>query len=132
MRVQAHNFDDIAPMADDVSRLVAARFGGAGRGEDPCLSMMLRRRGAALPRGLRKRAQRLAQADMLAAQPRVARQLDVTGLARDHAALVSFLQPLGSLGRWQARAVSLSASLALGLLVLGATVVWIMVRRGLI
>ena len=55
--------DDIREMADEVSRLIAARFGGARRGERPPLHIMLRRRGGALPRRLRRQAHALAQAD---------------------------------------------------------------------
>ncbi|WP_347139362.1 hypothetical protein [Paracoccus sp. SSK6] len=122
--------DDIRDMADEVSRLIAARFGGARRGERPPLHIMLRRRGGALPRGLRKQAAALAQADQLSAQPKIARQLDLARLSRAHQALTAHLQPLGELSRWQGRALGFAASVTLGLLVLAAFVVWIMLRRG--
>ena len=54
MTRQATSPDDIRDMADEVARLIAARFGGARRGERPPLGVMLRRRGGALPRRLRK------------------------------------------------------------------------------
>ena len=117
-------------MADEVSRLIAARFGGARRGERPPLHVMLRRRGGALPRRLRKQAWRLAQADQISAQPKVARQLDRASLSRAHRALVAHLQPLGELSRWRGRAIGFAASVALGLLVLAAGVVWILTWRG--
>lgn len=122
--------DDIRDMADEVSRLIAARFGGARRGERPPLSVMVERRGGALPRRLRQQALALAQADHLSAQPRIARQLDLTSLSRSHRALTAHLQPLGELSRWQGRALGFAASVALGLLVLAAAVVWIMLWRG--
>lgn len=130
MSRDAQSFEDIQDMADEVSRLMAARFGGARRGEFPPLHVMLRRRGGALPAKLRKPARRLAEADRIGAQPKIARQLDLGGLSRAHAALTGHLQPLGELGRWQGRAVSFAASVAFGLLVLAAAVVWIMARRG--
>lgn len=130
MTRSATSSDDIRDMADDVSRLIAARFGGARRGERPPLSVMMRRRGGALPRRLRKQATALARADQLSAQPKIARQLDLTGLSRSHQALTAYLQPLGGLSRWQGRALGFAASVVLGLLVLSATVVWIMLRRG--
>lgn len=117
-------------MADEVARLMAARFGGARRGERPPLHVMVRRRGAALPGKLRKHARRLAEADRISAQPRIARQQDLAALSRAHAALVGHLQPLGELSRWQGRAIGFAASVAFGLLVLAALIVWIMVRRG--
>lgn len=122
--------DDIRDMAHEVSRLMASRFGGARRGEQPPLAVMLRRRGGALPRRLRRQAAALAKADQRSAQPKVARQLDLAGLSRAHAALIAHLQPLGELSRWQGRAAAFAASVVLGLLVLGAVALWILVRRG--
>lgn len=130
MTREAQSFEDIHDMADEVSRLMAARFGGARRGERPPLHVMLRRRGGALPRKLRKAAGLLAEADRISAQPRIARQLDLVGLSRVHAALTGHLQPLGELSRWRGRAISFAASVSLGLLVLAAAVIWIMVLRG--
>ena len=119
-------------MADEVAILMASRFGGAKRGERPPLEQMMRRRGGALPAGLRRRARRLADAGRMAAQPKVARQLPLDGLARDHAALVAHLRPLGEMSRWQGRAIAFAASVVLGLLVLGGVALWIMVQRGML
>lgn len=127
---QARTPDDIRDMADEVARLMGDRLGGARRGEFPSLGDMIRRRGAALPGRLRAQAKVLAEADQWRAQPRVARQMDLRPAARAHAALVKHLRPLGGVSRWQGRAVNLAASLALGLLVLAALVIWLMVRRG--
>lgn len=123
------NFEEIRVMADDVAGLMASRLGGAARGERPTLEAMMRRRGGALPGTLRKAAQRLARADRLACQPKVARQLSLARLARDHRALVAHLRPLGEISRWQGRAASLGARLALALLILGALAVWLTVLQ---
>lgn len=117
-------------MADEVARLMVSRLGGARRGEHPSLMAMLRRRGGALPRRLRRNAQLLAKADECAPQPRIARQQDMAALGRAHRALLAHLQPLGEISRWQGRAVSFAASVAFGLLVLGAVIVWLLVLRG--
>ena len=126
------SFEDITDMADEVAVLMASRFGGARRGERPPLAQMMRRRGGALPAGLRRRGVRLAKAGALAAQPKVARQLSLDDLARDHAALVAHLRPLGEISRWQGRAIGFAASVVLGLLVLGGVTLWVMVRRGML
>ncbi|OJH46015.1 hypothetical protein [Paracoccus sp. SM22M-07] len=126
------SFEDISAMADEVAILMASRFGGAKRGERPPLDQMMRRRGGALPAGLRRRARRLADAGRMAAQPKVARQLPLDGLARDHAALVAHLRPLGEISRWQGRAIGFAASVVLGLLVLGGVALWIMIQRGML
>lgn len=126
------SFEDIPEMADEVAVLMASRFGGARRGERPPLVQMMRRRGGALPAGLRRRAARLAKAGSMAAQPKVARQLPLEDLARDHAALVAHLRPLGEISRWQGRAIGFAASVVLGLLVLGGLALWVMVKRGML
>ena len=132
MTRKGQNFEDIPALADEIAVLMASRLGGARRGERPPLHVMLRRRGGALPARLRARAARLAEADRLSAQPKIARQLPRARLGRDHAALAAHLRPLGELSRWQGRAVSFGASVALGLLVVGALAIWIMLQRGLL
>ncbi|MFV0385480.1 hypothetical protein [Paracoccus sp. (in: a-proteobacteria)] len=124
------NIDEIRRMADEVARLIADRFGGARRGERPSLDQMLRRRGAALPRRLRKPARALADADRLSAQPKVARQLDLAALSRARNVLVAYLGQLGQFGRLRNRTLNFAASVAFGLLVLGAGIVWILIRQG--
>lgn len=130
MTRETRSFEDIRRMADDVADLMASRLGGAGRAERPTLEQMLRRRGAALPGRLRKQAARLARADRLACQPRIARQLPLADLTRAHAALSAHLKPLGEISRFQGRVVGLAARLALALLMIGAVTVWLMVQRG--
>ena len=130
MARDAQSFEEIGDMAAEVSHMIAARFGGARRGERPPLRIMLRRRGGALPRRLRKAGARLARAETLARQPMVARQMDLAGLSRDRDLLIAHLQPLGQFNRWQGRAISFAASVAFGLLVLGAAIVWLLVWRG--
>jgi len=132
MTRKGHSFDDIPAMADEIAGLMASRLGGIRRGERPDLQMMLRRRGAALPLRLRRSAARLAEADRLCGQPKIARQLPRHRLGRDHAALRAHLRPLGELSRWTGRAVGFAASVALGLLVVGAAAIWIMLQRDLL
>lgn len=124
------SFEDIPAMADDIARLMASRLGGAKRGETPDLWTMIRRRGGALPQGLRRKALRLAHADRLARQPRIARQLPLRDLARVHAALSAHLRPLGEIARFQGVAVGVTARVVFGLLLLAAAAIWLLVRRG--
>ena len=46
--------DEIRPKADEVASLMAARFGGLKRGQQADLDSMMRKRGGALPRRLRR------------------------------------------------------------------------------
>lgn len=120
----------VQQMADEVATLMADRLGGLRRGQRADLDTMLRRRGAALPRRLRREAAALRDAAALAAAPRIARQLDEGRATRAHSALLRHLKPLGKFSRVQGRATGIAAGVALGLLVLGAAVVWILVWRG--
>lgn len=120
----------VQDMADEVAALMASRFGGLRRGQQASLAVMLRRRGAALPRKLRRDAIRLAEAEALSMVPRIARQRDGSDATRAHAALVRHLKQLGALSRWQARGLSVAATVALGLLLVAAAAVWLIVWRG--
>lgn len=124
--------EDIHMMADEVAELMASRFGGARRGQRVELQAMLRRRGAALPRKLRREAMLLAEADLRIRSPKLAKQVDQARLVRAHKALVGHLKPLGMASRWQGNATAIAASVALALLLAGAVAIWIMIRRGLI
>ncbi|SIR15102.1 hypothetical protein SAMN05421641_12737 [Paracoccus thiocyanatus] len=122
----------IRPMADEVASLMAMRFGGLRRGHQADLESMLRKRGGALPRRLRRQARLLAQADRMAGQPKTARQVDLDRLERAHAALVAHLRPLGQGMRLRGGAARVAATVLLGLLLLAAVAIWIMTRQGLI
>lgn len=122
--------ENIRNKADEVAELMASRFGGLSRGHRADLKLMLRRRGGALPRRLRKQAYLLADAGQLVSVPKRARQLDRVRLDKAHAALVAYLRPLGALNRFQGRATGIAAAVVLGLLMIGLAAIWIMVLRG--
>lgn len=124
--------ETIRPMADEVAGLMAARFGGLRRGQQADLAEMLRRRGGALPRRLRREALVLRQADLMAGQPKLARQVDFARLEQAHQALTGYLRPLGQGSRMRGGAAGAVASVLLGLLVLGGVAVWIILQRGLL
>lgn len=123
---------EVQRWAAEVAALMATRLGGVRRGPPPDLAAMLRRRGAALPRRLRREAMLLAEAGNLSHQPRVARQLDRRAAQRAHAALIAHLRPMGALSRWQDRFLRPAAAVALALILIAAVVIWMMVRRGAI
>ncbi|SMO31760.1 hypothetical protein [Paracoccus laeviglucosivorans] len=124
--------EDIRPMADEVASLMASRYGGAKRGQQPDLEAMMHKRGGALPRRLRREAMFLTQADRMSGNPKLARQVDFTRLERAHKALTTYLRPLGQGARLQGGFISWASGVVLGLLVLAALAVWIMLQRGLI
>lgn len=122
--------EDIRSKADEVAALMASRFGGLRRGQSADLAVMLRKRGGALPRKLRRQAQVLAQADQRINQPKLGKQQDFQKVEKAYLALVGYLKPIGKGARLQGRAISLGASLALALLLIGAITLWVMIRRG--
>lgn len=130
MTREAQNIDDVRNMADEIARLMAERFGGLKRGEQPDLQVMLRRRGGALPRKLRRAAKRLAEADLHSAQPKIARQTDLPAASRAYRSLIAHLGPLGQMSRWQNRWVSFAASVVFGLLILAAVTIWLLLNQG--
>ncbi len=124
--------ENIRPMADEVAGLMAACFGGLKRGHQADLDSMMRKRGGALPRKLRREARVMLDADRMSGQPKLARQVDFDRLERAHKALTGYLRPLGKAGRLQGGAVGIAASVLFGLLILGAVAIWIMRMRELI
>ena len=126
------SIENIRPMADEVAGLMAARFGGLKRGQQADLDSMMRKRGAALPRRLRREARIMLDGDRMAGQPKLARQVDIDRFQHAHKVLTGYLRPLGKGGRLQGGAISIAASVLFGLLMLGAVAVWIMIARGLI
>ncbi|MDN3713386.1 hypothetical protein QWZ10_19605 [Paracoccus cavernae] len=122
--------ETIRSMADEVAGLMASRFGGAKRGQSTDLTTMLRRRGGALPRNIRRKAHYLAEADRMVDMPKLGKQIDLDRADRSYRKLVAYLKPVGKGARWQNRAINLGASLALALLVIGGIALWMHLRRG--
>ncbi|MCL7464491.1 hypothetical protein [Phaeovulum sp. NW3] len=115
-------------MTDRVARLMEQRLGAKGHG----LQAKLRARSRALPRKVRRAVAVLAEAEALAAAPKIARQLDPARVQKAHDIAVHHLQPLGAADRLRATVLGIAASVVLALLVTGAGVLAVMVWRGLI
>ncbi|MFP1643950.1 hypothetical protein [Pontitalea aquivivens] len=115
-------------MTDRVARLMEQRLGARGDG----LQARLRARSRALPRKVRRAVAVLAEAEALAAAPKIARQLDPGQVRKAHDIAVHHLQPLGAGARLRATVLGIAASVVLALLVTGAGVLAVMVWRGLI
>ncbi|MDT1062889.1 hypothetical protein RM190_13505 [Paracoccus sp. CPCC 101403] len=124
--------ENIRPMADEVAGLMAARFGGLRRGHYADLESMMRKRGGALPRRLRREARLLVQADRVVGHPKLARQCDFQKLEHAHKALTHYLRPLGQVARFRGGVIGTVASVIMSLLLLGALVLWLMTQRGLL
>ncbi len=121
---------NVRSWAEEVAVLMATRLGGARRNEAVTLDGMIRRRGGALPRRLRKKARILRDAEQVTNVPKIARQTDFGPAAQAHADLVAYLKPFGRVTRVQQRATNFAASVVFGLLMLGIAVIWVLVWRG--
>ncbi|MBA4491410.1 hypothetical protein [Paracoccus sp. S1E-3] len=121
---------NVRSWAEEVAVLMATRLGGARRGESVNLDRMIRRKGGALPRGLRKKAIILRDAEAVTNVPKIARQTDFSAAAQAHADLVAYLKPFGRITRIQEKATNFAASVVFGLLVLGILIVWVLVSQG--
>ncbi|MFV0291921.1 MAG: hypothetical protein ACK5II_01295 [Paracoccus sp. (in: a-proteobacteria)] len=123
---------NVRSWAEEVAILMATRLGGVRRGESVSLDGMIRRRGAALPRKLRKKAEVLRDAERVTNIPKIARQTDFREAAQAHADLVAYLKPFGRITRVQERATNFAASVVFGLLILGILIVWVLVWQGFV
>lgn len=121
---------NVRSWAEEVAVLMATRLGGARRGEVVDLDRMIRRKGRALPRSLRKKAIVLRDAEAVTNMPKIARQTDFGAAAQAHADLVAYLKPFGRVTRMQEKATNFAASVVFGLLVLGIVIVWLLVLQG--
>ncbi|RWR49937.1 hypothetical protein EOW65_08270 [Sinirhodobacter ferrireducens] len=114
-------------MTGRVSQLLAERLGARGR----TLRDRLKSRSRALPRRVRRAAELLAEAEALAASPRMMRQADMGEIAEAYDICVNYLRPLGSGARAQGLLRSIAASVVFGLVVVGALVLAVGRLRGL-
>jgi hypothetical protein len=118
----------LAATLDTLRRSLAERL-DLGSGD---IATLLRRAGRSLPRRLRPAAAMLAEADYLAADPRLSRRIDpasVTAAARDMGAWLATQDPRE---RRRTRAINLAALIAFRLLVTAALVIGVLVWRGII
>ena len=121
---------DIRELADEVAALMAQRLGGARGAEAVDLPRMVRRKGAALPKRLRGRAEWLAEASVQAGHPRIARQLDQRQAVAAHRALTRHLRRFGEGRRLANGALDMAARVMMALLVVGGLVVWYLASSG--
>lgn len=94
------------------------------RGRD--LRQSLRRAGRRLPRRVRKSGAALMRAEMLAHNPKTARQIDETQVAQDYELMRSYLLDLDVADMRRARILSLTGAVVANLLLVAALfVVWL-------
>ncbi|MFC3061342.1 hypothetical protein [Paenirhodobacter populi] len=118
----------IQQMTAQVFRLMGERLGAHGA----TLADRLEHRGGALPAKVRRAAEVLAQAEQMAASPKLARQLNADEIARAHRTCVKYLKRLGSGERARSLALNVAATLVLGLVILAAGIITVLRLRGFV
>ena len=110
-------------MADRVADMMEERL--RIRGKD--LKTKLRRGGRLLPRKVRNAAHALADAAERGKNPKLLVQVDMGKVAQDYDVCVHHLATVSQRGGFKARLISVAATVAFGLLVVGA--VWLFIQR---
>lgn len=118
----------IQQMADRIAELMEERL--RIRGKD--LPAKLRRGGRLLPRRVRQAAQDLATAAEKGRNPKLLVQIDMGAVAADYDLCLRHLTSVERRGGLRAVLVNVAATVALGLLVVGAVWLFIQYTRGAI
>lgn len=117
---------DITGLALQVTSLMRERLGARG----DSLEQTLRQRGRRLPRKVRRAAEELAEAETLAAHPRLRQMLDEAQIERSGRMVLNYLRPLGAGERRRRLLLSIAASMSFALLATAAGVIAVLVWRG--
>ncbi len=100
------------------------------RGAD--LSKQIRKAGRLLPRAVRHDALYLAQAVVLADNPKLFRMIDRTKADKAHANVVSFLEGISPRERMANQLLGVTASIALMIVAVFVVGLYVLVKRGLV
>ncbi|MEF3046855.1 hypothetical protein [Pseudotabrizicola sp. L79] len=118
----------IQQMADRVAEMMEQRLRIRGSG----LEAKLRKGGRLLPRKVRLAAERLAEAAEKARNPKFLVQIDMARVAADYDQCVRHLASVTRQGWLKPLMISVAASVALGLLIVGAIWVYIQYNAGVL
>jgi hypothetical protein len=113
-------------MVDEVREGLAEKLRMRGRS----LDAQIRKAGRLLPRGVKRDAAYLAQAVVLADNPKLARMVDLAKAKRAHGRVLSFLDTIDAGAQRRSAALNLVASIGLALLVTAALVLFVLAQRG--
>jgi hypothetical protein len=116
----------ITQMADRVASLMEARLGARGRGLDE----KVKRAGRRLPRKVRTAAVALADAALMAQNPKLLVRVDEAEVAANYDICVRHLGGLNLAARRKGAVLNFAASVAFSVLVVGAGVLAYLVWRG--
>ena len=113
---------DMAAKSRKLRGLMEEKLGVKGRD----LAQSLRRAGRRLPRGVRSRGAVLIRAEMLAQNPKTARQVDVAAVEQSYEVVRSHLQALDVAELRKARLLGVTAAVVANLIAVAAMfIVWL-------
>jgi hypothetical protein len=115
-------------MVDEVSAALDAKLRVRGR----TLEAQVRKAGRLLPRGVKRDATYLMKAAPLAANPKLARMVDMTKAKQAHRNVLAFLEGFDLGARRRTAALNLVASIAFALMVTGILLLFVLVQRGFV
>lgn len=118
----------IQQMADRVAAMMEERLGTGGAG----LAAKLKKAGRSLPRPVREAAGRLAEAALMAQNPKLLVQIDDERVAADYDACLRHLSGLSVWGRRKGFIGNFAASVAMTLIVVGVLLAGVLYWRGLV
>jgi hypothetical protein len=114
------NDKDMAAKSRRLRGLMQQKLGVQGRD----LRQSLRRAGRRLPKGIRKRGAALMRAEMLAYNPKTARQVDADAVEQDYEAVHAYLSALDVDEMRKSRILSVTAAVVANLI--GVTVLFVL------
>lgn len=123
-----NEMQDIAAKVETIQDLLSEKFGMRKR----ALPKMLRRVGRRVPRRVRKQAQVLAQAEGLAAHPKLVRRVDRAAVSQAFDEVRTHLRGIDVADRRKGIWLSLAGSVAFNLLAVGVGVIVVLLWRGII
>lgn len=118
----------IEQMASEVRAGLDSKLRVRGRS----LDAQIRKAGRLLPRAIKRDAIYLAQALPLAANPKLARMIDMDKARQSHRNILAFLEGIDMAAQRRTAALNLVASIAFALLVTGILLLFVLVQRGFV
>lgn len=119
---------ELSPLTSDISQLLDSQL----RVRGATLDRQIRRAGRLLPRRLRAEAAVLVQASLLVQNPKLARMVNADRVGQAHAAISTYLRGIDPGERARTRLLNTAGFIAFNALLLSATVIAVLVWRGIV
>ena len=119
---------DLRAALADVSALIAARL----RIRGATLGVQVSKLGRSVPKRIRTQLHRLAEADIMLQNPKLARMVNARALARPLAEVTAYLQAIDPRDRARGRLLIALGKVSALLIAVFIVTVWVLVQRGVV